>query len=419
MRLTILMFLESEVWVDEFGVAHDDEGNTWKVGRMAPGLYRPRDVPSPGGGYDKYWADKLWEPKKSMGKALNKLVYPRPKNLADKDWNFIVSVREQMMKRAHKYPTEKQAAIIGRILKRLGWSAEAALFVPEKEKKEKSAAGSQERSDVIKVLDAALERRPNSFLSSIRDQLLRGKSLTDKQKKAVRRNLYQLGMRDEASVFKESEMAVVSFGIDEREQTAAQKAAWAAAQEKGREAQRKGGGFGGRTKEFKLRRLRGQHKAAMKKGGMLGGQDVRKGDPEARKKASALFPKVLKAKKEVEREGGETRIRRGRKRWKAHHKRKMKPTKGGKQRVQIGDWAPATAALLREQSAITTGGIHSTDTRAAHYPHPFMFPILMKPSTVPPGEVKAREACLKAMRAYSQGSIGKKELDRICSGFKE
>ena len=284
MRKTIQMFLESDVYVDEFGMAHDDEGNSWKVGRMSPGVYRPKDVPRASGGYDWKWADKLREPQKSKGKVLHKLVWPRPDKLTDKDLKFIISVRDQMIRRPNRFPTDKQAPIIVKILKRIGWTAEAALFVPEKEKKEKSAAGSHERSDVIKVLDAALERRPNRFLDSIRDQLTRGKSLTDKQKKAVRRNLYQLGMRDDASVFKESVSSVVTFG---------------------------------------------------------------------------------------------------------------------------------------EQSAITTGGISSLNTKAAHYPGPFMFPILMKPSTVPPGEVKAQAACLKATRAYTQGSITKKELDRLCAGFEE
>lgn len=73
---------------------------------------------------------------------------------------------------------------------------------------------------------------------------------------------------------------------------------------------------------------------------------------------------------------------------------------------------------LGEQSAITTGGISSLNTKAAYYPQPFMFPILMKPSTVPAGEVKAQAACMRATRQYTSGKITKKQLKRICGGFK-
>ena len=40
--------VESEVFVDEDGYAHDDEGNRWFVGKsVTPGTYRARDLPPP------------------------------------------------------------------------------------------------------------------------------------------------------------------------------------------------------------------------------------------------------------------------------------------------------------------------------------------------------------------------------------
>lgn len=47
---------ESEVYVDENGYAHDDEGNRWFVGKgFAPGDYRPREVPLPSSPQRSRW----------------------------------------------------------------------------------------------------------------------------------------------------------------------------------------------------------------------------------------------------------------------------------------------------------------------------------------------------------------------------
>lgn len=55
----------------------------------------------------------------------------------------------------------------------------------------------------LEVLDALLARRPGDrFIQSIRDQVARGRVLSEKQLAAIRRNLYQNRMRDEADVFR-------------------------------------------------------------------------------------------------------------------------------------------------------------------------------------------------------------------------
>ena len=64
-----------------------------------------------------------------------------------------------------------------------------------------------------------------------------------------------------------------------------------------------------------------------------------------------------------------------------------------------------------EQSTTTTGGV-------AYVPFPFPGPIIMKNQGVDSGAVKARESCLRAMRAFTDGKIDRKELDRICGGMK-
>ncbi len=55
--------------------------------------------------------------------------------------------------------------------------------------------------EMIAALDLALKKRKLGFLESIRDQLRQGRSLSGKQQVAVRRNLHQMKMHDEAKLF--------------------------------------------------------------------------------------------------------------------------------------------------------------------------------------------------------------------------
>lgn len=54
----------------------------------------------------------------------------------------------------------------------------------------------------LEVLDALLAKRPNRFIQSIRDQLSRGRPLSENQLKAVRQTLYKNRMRSEADMFR-------------------------------------------------------------------------------------------------------------------------------------------------------------------------------------------------------------------------
>lgn len=64
-----------------------------------------------------------------------------------------------------------------------------------------------------------------------------------------------------------------------------------------------------------------------------------------------------------------------------------------------------------EESATTTSNV-------PYVPKPFAGPwsskILTKGHVIDPEEVKARERCMKAMRAYTAGEISKEALNRIC-----
>jgi hypothetical protein len=55
----------------------------------------------------------------------------------------------------------------------------------------------------LEVLDALVARRPSdSFLKSLRDQVARGRTLSEKQLSAVRQNLYRNQMKDKADLFR-------------------------------------------------------------------------------------------------------------------------------------------------------------------------------------------------------------------------
>jgi len=64
--------------------------------------------------------------------------------------------------------------------------------------------GSKPSQDMAKIaaLAKALERRHNNFLSSVSQQLTRGRTLSEKQKKIVREILHKLRMKDEAELFR-------------------------------------------------------------------------------------------------------------------------------------------------------------------------------------------------------------------------
>lgn len=126
------VLIEREVWVDDQGYAHDDEGNRWYVG-MASGTYSYREVPPP---RDDRPGRRPYRPKYNRARTPKKV---------------------KMSKEA-----EAQA----------------------------------------KVLEDAIAKRKNKFLSSILSQVQAGRTLSDKQNLAVRRILHKLRMHDESKLFK-------------------------------------------------------------------------------------------------------------------------------------------------------------------------------------------------------------------------
>lgn len=209
MRETFRLLVEFEIYVDEHGYAHSDEmgepvfvgtswaGKTFGGGRIPSALSKAL---SKAHRETEYLRIADYYEKKGMLKALERALEK------DRNNKFLKDILGRM--RWGTKMTRKQLDAVGKILRRLGMDVEANLF----DKKGQTSKDTREKGDeeMVKVLDVALAKRSNYFLDSIRSQLQRGKALTDKQKKAVRKNLYQLGMRQEAGVFKES--VVVRFG---------------------------------------------------------------------------------------------------------------------------------------------------------------------------------------------------------------
>jgi len=64
------------------------------------------------------------------------------------------------------------------------------------------ASQGSDQNAKLKILDAVLARRPDGFIQSIRDQVARGRSLSEAQLRAVRAVLYRNNMRPEADSFR-------------------------------------------------------------------------------------------------------------------------------------------------------------------------------------------------------------------------
>ena len=117
-----------EVYVDEFGMAHDDEGNSWPARGYGQGTYGRRDAPRP---------PRQRSPRPSL---------PKLPSSVDKN--------------------------------------------------------------KLNAMDALLAKRPGDrFLTSIRDQVARGKALSEKQLKIVRQNLYRSGLKPMADHFRQASLS--------------------------------------------------------------------------------------------------------------------------------------------------------------------------------------------------------------------
>lgn len=123
---------ESEVYVDENGYAHDDEGNSWYVGKGgAGGVYKASTFGRSryGGGRSSGGAGSYSsQPKPPRASAdaaqvaaIQKLAAARPGS------NFVMSIKTQVERGGNLSP--KQKAVVVQMLQSAGMTAEAALFV--------------------------------------------------------------------------------------------------------------------------------------------------------------------------------------------------------------------------------------------------------------------------------------------------
>lgn len=179
--------LEYERHVDDEGYSYDDEGNVSFVGkRYASDTYGLHDLP--------------------VGREIPRRNAPDPKLVASirkalefKYNKFLASLLDQIEK--GRGLTPKQTGIAHKVLEQLRdeYRRERASKAEPKIQGSSAPTISHDKFDVI---NKALSVRPNDFLAGVLDQLKRGEELTEEQKKAVRHNLYKLGMRAEADLFR-------------------------------------------------------------------------------------------------------------------------------------------------------------------------------------------------------------------------
>ena len=217
-RLESRHLRESEVWVDENGWAHDDEGNKWKVGSGAPsGVYKGTTFRS-GRSYAAYRnqgqgvlgpADKSADrPAPSQAEGMIARVEKVLKRVPNN--SFLTSILDQL-KRGRSL-SEKQVAALekfegGPKFPATTATAKPTEAAPPKAEPSTAAAGqsgaSNERLDAI---DGLLARHPGDrFYTSLRDQVSRGRVLSDKQKAALASALRRAGRHDRAKLFEQCE----------------------------------------------------------------------------------------------------------------------------------------------------------------------------------------------------------------------
>ena len=245
-----------EVSVDEKGYARDDEGNTWFVGEEYAGyIGRGHDLPrAPSYSY-RPPPTPLYSIQEQADKAILALIHEGKGQANHKNIGFLWTVRTWAIKGRSPtvnqkkwwdgliHRTESFARKIpgkvylesnpnGLILPGRKTDGVATRFIedhfvfegpfitgplvkeapppPPPEPKPRptppsssfsapSGGGNQVK---LQILDSLLSRRPDPFIQSIRDQVVRGKTLSEDQLKAVRHILYKSSMRAEADNFR-------------------------------------------------------------------------------------------------------------------------------------------------------------------------------------------------------------------------
>jgi len=212
---------ESEVYVDDKGWAHDDEGNKWKVSAGAPqGVYKGTTFRS-GRSY-KAWRGTGQGVAAPADKGSDYLARVKGLLQAMPDNRFLLSLRSQLVGGRSLSP--KQVAALEKFEKPRSRTLEAPKAAADPAEKAKpatvatpkdppsmaaagvdsrarspDAAGTNER---LSALDELLQKKPGDrFIQSLRDQVNRGRPLSDKQKTALRQNFHRARMSDRAKLF--------------------------------------------------------------------------------------------------------------------------------------------------------------------------------------------------------------------------
>jgi hypothetical protein len=183
-----------EVFVDDDGMAHDDEGNSWFVGEQHAGTYPGTGrLPFPLSGGGGGWRSRPVN--SAQLKALEALSAKKP-------GDFVQSVTSQVA-RGFKL-SDRQIEVVVRMLRTNGLTEEIKHFDRDAYAKIKSPVQPIGRSPQLDALDNLLRRKPDSFVQSLRDQIAKGRSLSEAQLKALRAILYRNVMRSEAELFRQA-----------------------------------------------------------------------------------------------------------------------------------------------------------------------------------------------------------------------
>lgn len=251
-----------EVYVDSNGMASDDEGNRWQTRGYPEGTYFGADArrlvrmdSGGGGGYGgsrypqrapkqmavefpygssdyKEWQDRRYKTYMAawlMGDAkgsqfLKDSLYKS--GFTEKQLKWFESLERRYSRLARQLPddlhlvfyngrspgVERMPERLRESLQAKGWlsggSAPVWIFGGAKNgapnpPEQDSSAAPDTRKQQLEALDLLLAKKPGDrFLQSLADQVRRGRRLSEKQTAALRRNFYQVGLRDQAGLFK-------------------------------------------------------------------------------------------------------------------------------------------------------------------------------------------------------------------------
>lgn len=112
--------VESQVYVDEHGYAHDDEGNTWFAGRGRRGTYKGTSFGRSFGYGGSQRPLTTADPNPKLAAAVDALSAKLPNN------NFVASIRSQLRRGSNL--SKKQRDVIAKIMRQAGMGNEAQLF---------------------------------------------------------------------------------------------------------------------------------------------------------------------------------------------------------------------------------------------------------------------------------------------------